>query len=488
MRKLVIFSMLLVLTAGIASAQLANGIYVCAWGRGAFVPLWVETKEFQYGTERVSTDSFTNEEIFYNGTGVTWDPINKPRVDFRIMGFAQHVGFVIHVNSEFLESTGNGDNGAQLWVKPFGNDMLKLTVANQMIEDTLRGRISADTGFENFVMGASMMGYKGKLGEAGRSPQEPLNQDVIFNRFAGGRGTSNTANLANTSTHLGSPLSNVFFLSSSPIDGLFLGLMLQGMFPETELEETWRQMQFGAGYSIKLYDKEVGFIRAQYIGGYFGEEKTSEDSFKLEEPSKFEAAFTFSAIQDLTVELGVKYWTPVIDYIWTPVKDKGKESFRGIDVALGASYKYDKFNITAMAQALYLGAYTNSRVHNLNNDKNEGYDGAHLVFNLIPSYGFDFGTVGLSLIYQSKLANTENDGKIDETSAYSLFGAGIFYQIGFAGGSLKAGIAYAAPPIMTGYPSVALPGGGFGPSSDLKTGFYGRGKITIPIILEYAFF
>jgi hypothetical protein len=449
MKKLIVFSMLFSLIAGAAFAQLANGIYVNAWGRGAFVPLWYETAGWQYGVPMSGS-----EAIFKNGTGVTWDPNSSPRVDFRVNGATDYVGFTVHINSEFLSGTGNGDNGAQLWVRPFGNNWLKLTVANQFIDDTLRGKVTTDTGFENFVLGKSMMMFS--------EGRDPLNQDVTFNRFAGGRGSENAANVTNTSTPISndSILSNVFFLSSSPIQGLFIGLMLQGLFPETDLKKTWRLMQLGVGYEIP----GIGHARAQYIGGYMGKEKASTDMYQLNDPSKFEAAFALTAIPDLTVDLGFKIWMPVTLFT-------GRSSYRGLDIAVGGAYRYEAFNVAAMAQVLYLGAYTGSYVHTATSNK--GADGVHLVFNLIPAYDFDFGTTGLSFILQTKTAETNASGVIDTQSPWTRFGVGAWYKRGLLGGSIKAGITYAPPPIKTG---------------TTGTGFHGRGILTIPIILEYAFF
>ena len=475
MKKILVFSLLFIMSAGIAFAQLANGIYVCAWGRGAFVPLWMDTKEYQFGNERPTTDAFTNKETFKTGTGVTWDPINKPRVDFRIMGFAQYVGFVIHVNSEFDNGiVGGGDNGAQLWVKPFGNDWVKVTLANHMIEDTLRGKVTTDSGFENFVLGASMMRLKG-LGV-----REPLNQDVIFNRFAGGRGKFNEANEANTSTHISPEAirSNVFFLSSAPIEGLFVGLMLQGQFPDTDIDfkETWRQMQLGAGYNIP----NIGFARAQYIGGFFGGEKSSEESFRLTEPSKFEAAFAYTGTENLVIDLGLKFWTPITTFA-------GQTHFRGIDIGLGAAYMAElgpgKLNIAFMGQVQNIAGYTVQNAHTADNDK--GKDSLKLAFNLIPSYSLDFGTLGLSFLIHTITPATGPDGnEIEATKAPSIgpftqWGIGVFYQLGFAKGSLKVGVTYTPAPIETGIPRG---------ETELRTGMNGRDTITIPIILEYAFF
>ena len=472
MRKVVIFAVFFILVAGAAFAQLASGIWVNAWGRGAFVPLWYETPETVYGTPRPNS-----EGLFKNGTGVTWDPNNQSRVDFRVNAATDYVGFTIHVNSEYLSGTGNGDNGAQLWVKPFGNNWLKLTVANHFIEDALRGRVTTDTGFENFVLGKSMMKFTDGL--------EPLNQDVLFNRFAGGRGSVAAANASNTSTHISQDavLSNVFFLSSSPIEGLFVGLMLQGIFPDTDLKETWRQMQLGAGYEIP----GVGFARAQYIGGFMGKEKDLNDGFRLTEPSKFEAAFALTSVENLMLDVGFKIWMPVTSADNRAIANRTITSYRGLDVALGASYRLDNLNIAFMGQALYLGAYTGALTHSPTKGE-KGADGIRLVFNLIPEYDFDFGTVGLSFIAQTKTADTRVDGTKAERYAdggpWTRFGAGAWYKKGLPGGYIKVGVAYAFPYIAFGTPAITtvevIP--------EDKTAFNGRGILTIPIILEYAFF
>jgi hypothetical protein len=483
MKKLMLFSVIFVLFAGAAFAQAIylNGWGINAWGRGAFVPMWYESTGLEYGGEP-TRDVDKGEPTFKTGTGVTWDPKNIPRVDFRVSAATDFVGFMIHVNSEFMSGTGNGDNGAQIWLKPFGNNWLKLTVANQFIEDALRGKVSTDTGFENFVLGATMMGLRG-------TNVEPLNQDVTFNRFGGGRGLLGTgsetnvagANASNTSTHINSALPNVFFLSSSPLDGLFIGLMLQGQYPDTLLEETWRQVHVGAGYEIP----KIGHARVQYIGGYMGKQESVDDIIKVDEPSKIEAAFALSAVEDLTVDLGFKFWMPITTY-------NDRTYNRGLDIGLGAAYKIGDFNLALMAQALKLGAYTGSLFHSEDNDK--GADGSIFAVNLIPSYDFSFGTVGLSFIFQTKTADTDTDGDKVEASAqggpWTQFGVGAWYKRGFAGGSLKAGVTFTPPPIRTGYlasvydPETGRPG----PSKDLYTGFHGRSIITIPIILEYAFF
>ena len=461
MKKIVVYSLLFIIVTTAAFADLTDGFYICAWGRGAFVPMWYESAAQVYGKE--PTLEMDKMDSFKTGSGVTWDPLSQPRVDFRVMGFSEHLGFVIHINSELaLNYPGNGDNGAQLWVKPFGNDWLKLTVANQMVEDTLRGKVATDTGFENFVLGKTMM-------RLNHVDMEPLNQDVIFNRFAGGRGTKDKANASNTSTHLDSTLSNVFFLSSSPIQGLFLGLMLQGMFPETDLEEAWRQVHAGAGFEIP----NVGHVRAQYIGGYMGKYETG-DIVKPLEPSKIEAAFALTRFDDLVIDLGVKYWFPITTPL-TPTTPE-RTHFRGIDIGLGTSFKTGDFNLAFMGMVKSLGGYggydtTLARYEG--NDKSA--DSLTLSFNLIPSYDFNFGTIGLSLMFYTKTAAIGTDGNEIKHSVFTQYGVGAFYQKGFGKGYLKTGVTFTPAPIET----QILTG---------NTGANGRFQITIPIIFEYAFF
>jgi len=164
----------------------------------------------------------------------------------------------------------------------------------------------------------------------------------------------------------------------------------------------------------------------------------------------------------------------------------GRKSNRGVDIGLGVSYRYDSFNITAMFQALQLGAYTGGNIHT--SASTQGADGIHFVFNMIPSYEFNFGTLGLSFIFQTKAADTLTDGTKDERSAWTRFGVGAWFQRGMAGGSIKAGFAYAAPIIATGNRSVQRPDGSWGASEELYTGFHRSGIFSIPIIFEYAFF
>jgi hypothetical protein len=59
------------------------------------------------------------------------------------------------------------------------------------------------------------------------------------------------------------------------------------------------------------------------------------------------------------------------------------------------------------------------------------------------------------------------------------FGFGGFVSKGLGSGSIKAGLAYKAAPIVTSYD---------GAKDESTSGATGSGVFSIPIILEYAFF
>jgi hypothetical protein len=152
-----------------------------------------------------------------------------------------------------------------------------------------------------------------------------------------------------------------------------------------------------------------------------------------------------------------------------------KTYYRGWDIALGGTYSIGAFNIAAMVQALYIGAYgftAGAPPHSPGADKSS--EGELIAFNLIPAYDFDFGTVGMSFIFQTKAARIDNNDVEDKSSAWTRFGMGAWYKKGLAGGSIKAGVAYAFPMIQE--------------NKDNPKGFNGKGILSIPIIFEYAFF
>jgi hypothetical protein len=431
MKKFVIFTLIIAMAAGAAFAQTANGISVNAWGRGAFVPLAVVTAPQTGGeVDKLGDSDYPSRN--YAGVGPSWGWSDNVRTDFRVNGNADFVGFQIQLNAENPEV---GDN-MDIWAKPFISDILKLSVGKFQV-DNLRGKLSTDTGFENFVL-------------------SPMDEDAIFTRFWPNKG---------------------FMLSSEPVDGLFIGLGVTGALSNgweaefgnggvgsgTKLMDTYRTLQFGFGYDIA----DVGHIRAQWVGGWFGTidgEKVAEDmDEKLlydngpdpDSPARIEAAFALTSVQNLLVDLGLKFWLP-FEY-----KDGNKYS-KGIDVNVGARFRADAFQIVGQIGAS-LGSYTRGP------KDDDSADGISLAVNLIPSYDLDAFTIGASIGLQVVTAGKDAKGETYEDADYMALGLGAFASKGLGSGSVKAGLAFKTAPTTGGKAN-------------------GSGIFSIPIILEYAFF
>jgi hypothetical protein len=433
MKKFVIFTLIIAMVAGAAFAQFANGMNANAWGRAAFSPLR------SIGAHQ--TDGKTDdgaEAINTTGIGASWGG-DKVRVDFRIHGGTDYVGFTIASNADD-GGIGTGDDGYHIWVKPFGNDLLKLT-AGAFVNDTLRGKVgNLDGGFSNFVLRGSA--------PDGNVPEE----DPIFNRF----GTHGGVN----STYVDGA-NGGFLLSSAPVEGLFLGLMVVGQLDPwwnnaeggTLAKDAYRYMQIGAGYNID----GIGHIRAQWIGGYLGSgsaDSAEDDFVDPSKPARIEAAFALTAVQNLLVDLGFKFWLPV------EIED-GPKASKGINASVGANFRAEAFSIGARVDSGF-GSYARAPE---NDDSGSGID---IAVRLSPAYDLDFATLGLSLGMRLVTASKDANGDALEDN-WTQFGFGAFIAKGLASGSIKAGLSYTLPP-------------------SYKDGATGSGVFQIPIILEYAFF
>jgi len=170
-----------------------------------------------------------------------------------------------------------------------------------------------------------------------------------------------------------------------------------------------------------------------------------------------------------------------------PLEDHNQnKAWKGAEVAVAAKLGIGDFNIGAGGRVISIGAYTGDQMQTKNRDK--GADGLQLYFNIHPSYNFSFGTLGLSLIAQSKLANTSAEGVLDEQSAWTQFGAGVYYSKSLDRGSITIGAAYSLPQIAYGMPRRTTNDSGTWNQEPLQTGFNGRGTFTIPILFNYWFF
>jgi len=453
MKKLIAISVVFALVAGVAFADTANGISVNAWGRGFFAPIQNVGDPKAYG-EAVKDDAGdTVKGEAYGGSGVTWGG-TAPRVDFRVNGDAEFVGFSAQILAESKPNNGPLDptDNVYIWAKPFSSDIVKLTVG-VFTDDTLRGKANWDTGFENFVL-------------------QDKSEDEIFSRLGTGKRGDNQSNLQDNSG---------FLLSSVPVDNLFIGLLLNGSLYHdwggpgsgTKAADMYRYMQFALGYNIE----GIGHARLQYVGGWTSVDPESDDykkagskpsvtidedtgdvSFDLKE-ARIEFAFAITAVENLLVDLGFKFGLPVA------FKDTFTVS-PGLQIALGANYRMDAFSLGAFIQANMMGGATGKAL----GDK-KAEDGLGLFFGLTPAYDIDSTTIGLDIGFKMQ-GESKFDGEGGKDDSSQL-GFGVFVKQGLGSGSVKAGVAYKMAPTE---------------NNGDKKGANGSDVLSIPIILEYAFF
>ena len=453
MKKFIIISLITVMVAGTAFA--ADGIFFNAWGRGAFSPLTLQTAPKAYGDAVKDAAGDDVKGAVYGGAGASWGA-DKIRVDFRFNGAADFVGFQIHSNTE-SGNLGEGDNGYHIWAKPFESDILKLTVG-RFLDDTLRGKIgNLDGGFSNFVLGCGIW-----------------EEDPIFARFATWDGTKNHPD--HSYAH------NGFMISSAPIEGLFIGLMVDGsMYANwagagsgTKAADMYRYMQIGAGYEID----GIGHIRAQFIGGFLGkyDDKKIEDKFWKKDfelpdegkPARIEAAFALTAVENLLVDLGLKFWLPV------EFSDDHVKFNNGIEAHLGAQFNMDALGIGARVDTSGLGSYAGGRATEGDNTKN--VDPLTIGIRVVPTYALDAFTIGADIGFGITAGGKAANGDKIEASSVGL-GFGAFVMKGLGNGLVKAGVSFTLPSID----KVKI-------GDETKSGANGHGYLQIPIILEYAFF
>jgi len=484
MKRLIAISVFIVLFSGAAFAQLADGITLYSWGSGAFVPL------------RIVSDTMINGKPAKNtgfsgaGAGITWGGM-RPGIVFRIDGSYQYAGFSMSFEAMPLydiykkgDSVATGDVGAHFWVRPFGNDWVKLTLG-KFVDDTLRGKFGLiNGGFEYFTV-------YGNVKE----------EDQIFSRFS----THN--DITKSKNHVSNVFADVgFMLSSSPIKNLFIGVLVDGsMYADdwggptsgVRAADMYRYIQAGVGYKIGAAN-----IRAQYIGGFLGtyDQKRLNallnssgdvdlmdiDLYMLSKPARIEAAVSFSGVPNLFFDLGFKAWMPLEFKENVQGIDENKYS-RGFDVSMAASYRASAFNIAARVDVTHLASYMvgdewmGYEGRPTSGSNNKASDSPVIDVRLVPTYSFGgmqiFGldlsssalTVGLDLGYRVTLESKDAAGTGNKDAKTEL-GFGAFIKQSFANGSIKAGVTYSLAPLNN------------------EGKLHGQNIIQIPLILEYNFF
>ena len=472
MKKLIAILVVFAIVTGAAFAQVAGGMYVNAWGQGAFLPLVLETAPKANG-EKVK--DLIDEELgakSYVGVGPVWGG-NAIAAQFNVGGWSENIGWYVGVQPAWV--------GGNIWARPFGNDYLKVTIGDYC-DDTLRG-----TGGVN-MLGDFILAGAGAGGGGG---------DSIFSRI----GTDVNDGVKTTYGPQG------FMLSSMPVSGLFIGLNVNtdGAGLRFSAPDAYRNMQAAIGYNIS----GIGLIRAQWIGGWLGtkditDEKTAKiinrqdfsyDTSRRGTFAAIQAAFKLTAVEGLTLDIGYKFYFPIT---LTQGKDveggfaKGDIAKFAKNMEIGFIFKYnlDAFNI-ALGIDAFLGGYERVlqkeilKSYGLTEDTSK--NPVRIDARLTPSYEFDFAKIGLDVGFT---LSTDSQGIIlsydaENPDKYSYkvdkkgdgtwqisFGAWI--EKGLGPGSILAGVTYSMAP--------------FAKDKDGKFGANGSGVLQIPVVLTYAFF
>jgi hypothetical protein len=453
MKKIVATAAALAALAFSAAAQDSGGIKVSGWARSAFVPWGV--------AQKLNDQGEITEEFHTAGIGDTGRDFAYAEV--YIAGSNDWAGFHLNLSNSYPDNQDPEtkawyaflyNTGYSVWLKPLGNDWLKLQLGN-FSEETLKGKVGGGNGgFSNFT-------YRGYGGE-----------DDIFTSFSAKNGIviSSAPDLVPglfAAMKLNMEGSKFWGESSSHYDGLFYG---------DEVERFWSSMQIGVGYEIA----GIGLARLQFIGswkkpGVDGEEDRFDlPSIALGKPvPRLEAAFAFTMIENLVVDLGYKFWLPwEQDTVFVGMPSVPTTYWRSQSLSLGADFSWTSLRVNGRVDIQFGDAYVNEYVTT--------GSGLELNWHLVPAWDFGFIKAGLDLgmsvngpptaVYNEQDVTTEIKEHIETRKTQTGFGIGAFAERKIGPGTVKAGIAW-----------------NLGKSQEGKQLATSAQAFTIPIILEVAF-
>jgi len=376
MRRLIVLSLAVLMFAGVAFAQVADGLSIGVDATVAFVPL---EYEFWKNSPVPSKSDRLNTAM-----GTPWMSGFGRTARLKFEGDWDYAGFKLWIstdNSQFDQTLMFSDF-AGMWVKP--HDMIRLDFG-KFQNDTLMGKVG-DTDFHSFVM---------NMGDG----------NVIFTRFEDRNGPG-------------------FLLSLTPVEGVFVGVGLPTIVSKVNAawerfgdwnnqtqdtdhgRDVWRLIQIGAGYEIE----GTGHIRLQYVGkphvndadyqaietsmytnvsmgNWHGVKDDIGDIYDLFK--RMELAFAFTGVEDMTVDFGFKYRLPAKYH-----DNKGVDGVKvtpPVSLALGVEYTLmENIGIHFLTEASFAGNVKAGSRRLMRNP---------IVWNfhLVPSYKLDFATVGLEL-------------------------------------------------------------------------------------------
>ena len=221
-------------------------------------------------------------------------------------------------------------------------------------------------------------------------------------------------------------------LTIEPIDNLFIGLwvapimtgLLGSVVGDREVgedminqdyysaAEVYQRMQVGAGYTMP----GIGFARAQWIGVR----------------NVFEMAFQTLFMPDLMLDVGIKI----------PYEGKNKDNRdtykrkRDYQVSVGGVYRFSNFRLTGRLDTAFLGSDSTDRLGG--EIKVHGLD---LILYLMPSYVFEFGTIGADFGFEWEQADDINGYEKDSFKA----GMGVWFGRDMGNVKFKSGFTARLP-------------------------------------------
>jgi hypothetical protein len=424
-----------------------------AWGRGVFTPLSV-TKD----ASTVSTATTTSK--------------NAPRVGFTLKGISEtkRIGFQADFQwAEWQNGAAElvGEN-AKVWVKPF--DIVKLTVG-KFNEDNFRGKVGT-TEFNSWLV-----------------PTGGKDEDNIFSRFQAVLGGHIEV----------MPIKGMYIEAAlgSSVNGLRANRNLFDYNVPQDALDVFKAIQVGAGYQIP----DIGFVRAQFIGNNRAELRQNQNLIETskrlmtgltmnKDADVIEAAFQFTMIENLNVDLGAKiplrYTTDTAFEVYPalrptpPVLNQDHTEVivqLPYSIALGAAYRIFDINLLGRVDFAFGGKTENEGVYTYDKGINLG---AWLCANyyITPTFrvGVDFG-VEMHGIDKK----TDRNGETDLIgSDYSDVGIGPWVGLNVGDGEIKAGLMIMLP----NSPRYVYDAGIN--SNPWSTAFSGDPIFTFPIVFTYT--
>jgi hypothetical protein len=413
MKKLFAASLMITMLSAAVFAQVKDGITIGAWGQAVLAPV----------VATLDDDSGGKDSDVYAGVGAGFQNRPRLRVDINGAGPDGKYGFTLRISTNDL-SAFSVQNYARVWAAPISQVRID---AGKFRDDSLMGKIVDNDSF-NYVLAMK-------------------DGNSIFNRFDSGGGA---------------------LLSLKPITGLFVGAKVDlpaiekiadGSLPTIHAETWYKKPQVAVAYTIP----DVGLVRAQFFG--------VDHSYYTKTANRIEAAFAFTGLKDLTLDVGFKY----------PIQLKN-DDVNGViqsplHAAVGAKFAAGDFDITGRVDADFAGSSKTETTAAGTKTATSSSDAPEINIHLLPRYNLGFATLGLELgfiITGNGKTTTETtvsgtSTKIETTTDGGLsFGAGLWLFKSWGNGTAQVGVS-------------------FQPNSERPKGTYHQGFIAVPLIFTYSF-